>query len=189
MHAKSLQSHGTLQTLCKPMDCCPWGSCPWDSPGKNTGVGCHAPLQGIFPTQRSSLSLQCLLHWQAGSLLLKPREKLQESIQVAINGSDGKKNIHLQCGRPRFYPWVGKIPWRREWQPTPVFLPGEFYGQRSLAGYSPQARKESDTTEWLTQHNNNNTLKKKKDPIWGAPNDIVHDDFNSFPTETQKTVS
>ena len=32
-------------------------------------------------------------------------------------------------------PWVGKIPWRREWQPTPVFLPGEFYGQRSLVGY------------------------------------------------------
>jgi len=38
--------------------------------------------------------------------------------------------------RPGFDPWVGKIPWRREWQPTPVFLPGEFHGQRSLAGYS-----------------------------------------------------
>jgi len=33
--------------------------------------------------------------------------------------------------------WVGKIPWRREWLPIPVFLPGEFHGQRSLAGYSP----------------------------------------------------
>ena len=32
---------------------------------------------------------------------------------------------HLQCGRPGFVPWVGKIPWRRAWQPTPVFLPGE----------------------------------------------------------------
>ena len=40
----------------------------------------------------------------------------------------------LQFGRPRFDPWVGKIPWRREWQPTPVFLPGEFHGQRSLVG-------------------------------------------------------
>ena len=39
--------------------------------------------------------------------------------------------------RPWFDPWVGKIPWRREWQPTPVFLPGEFHGWRSLAGYSP----------------------------------------------------
>ena len=48
-----------------------------------------------------------------------------------------------------FNPWVRKIPWRREWQPTPVFLPGEFHGQRSLAVYSPQGCKESDTTEWL----------------------------------------
>ena len=39
--------------------------------------------------------------------------------------------------RLRFGPWVEKIPWRMEWQPTPVFLPGEFHGQRSLAGYSP----------------------------------------------------
>ena len=40
------------------------------------------------------------------------------------------------CKRLRFDSWVGKIPWRREWQPTPVFLPEEFQGQRSLAGYS-----------------------------------------------------
>ena len=46
-----------------------------------------------------------------------------------------------RCKRPRFSPWVRKIPWRRKWQPTPVFLPGEFYGQRSLAGYSPWGRK------------------------------------------------
>ena len=46
--------------------------------------------------------------------------------------------------------WVGKIPWRREGQPTPVFLPGEFHGQRSLAGYSPWGHKESDTTERLS---------------------------------------
>ena len=49
--------------------------------------------------------------------------------------------------RPGFDPWVGKIPWRRKWQPTPVFLPGESHGQRSLAGYSPEGCKESDTTE------------------------------------------
>ena len=42
-----------------------------------------------------------------------------------------------QCRGPRFYPWVGKIPWRRKWQPTPVFLPGKSNRQRSLAGYSP----------------------------------------------------
>ena len=43
-------------------------------------------------------------------------------------------------------PWVGKISWKRKWQPTPVFLPGEFHGQRSLAGYSPRGHKESGTT-------------------------------------------
>ena len=47
---------------------------------------------------------------------------------------------------PGFNPWVGKIPWRRKWQPTPVFLPGESHGRRSLVGYSPRGRIESDMT-------------------------------------------
>ena len=46
--------------------------------------------------------------------------------------------ICLQCRRPRFDSWVRKIPWRRKWQLAPVFLPGEFHGQRILAGYSPR---------------------------------------------------
>ena len=50
-----------------------------------------------------------------------------------------------------FNPWVGKIPWRRKWQPTPVFLPGEFHGQRSLVGYSPWGHKELDTTQQLME--------------------------------------
>ena len=44
-------------------------------------------------------------------------------------------------------PWVGKIPWRRKWQPTPVFMPGKFHGWRNLADYSPQGCKEWDMTE------------------------------------------
>ena len=63
-------------------------------------------------------------------------------------GSDGKTTC-LQCWRPGFNPWVGKIPWRRKWQPTPVFLPGKSNGQRSLVGYSPWGRKELDTTKQL----------------------------------------
>ena len=51
---------------------------------------------------------------------------------------------------PRVLSRVGKIPWRREWHPTPVFLPGESHGRRSLAGCSPWGCKESDTTERLT---------------------------------------
>ena len=52
-----------------------------------------------------------------------------------------------QYRRPGFDPWVGKIPWRREWQPTPVFLPGKFYGQRSLVGYNPWGRKVLEATK------------------------------------------
>ena len=55
-----------------------------------------------------------------------------------------------QRRKDEFVYWVGKIPWRRAWQPTPVFLPGESHGQRSLAGYSPQGRRESDMRECLT---------------------------------------
>ena len=69
------------------------------------------------------------------------------SVQSFPGGSDDKESAH-NMGKPgSFNPWVKKTPWRREWQPTPVFLPGKFHGQRSLAGYSPWGHKESDTTE------------------------------------------
>ena len=58
--------------------------------------------------------------------------------------------ICMQWRRPRFDTLVWKIPWRREWQLTPLLLPGEFHGQTNLAGYSPWGHKESDMTEQLT---------------------------------------
>ena len=58
----------------------------------------------------------------------------------------GKESAY-QCRRCRFNNWVKKIPWRRKWQPTPVFLLGKSHGQESLEGYSPWGCKESDTTE------------------------------------------
>ena len=61
-------------------------------------------------------------------------------------GSDGEESAWRICERPRFNPWVWKVPWRREWQPTPGFLPGGSCGQRSLAGHSPWAHKERPTT-------------------------------------------
>ena len=54
------------------------------------------------------------------------------------------QRICLQCRRPGFSPWVGKTPWRREWLPTSLFLPGEFHGWRSLVGYSLWGHKELD---------------------------------------------
>ena len=59
---------------------------------------------------------------------------------------------HLQCRGPGFHRWVEKIPWRREWLPTSVLLPGESHRQSCLAGDSPQGRKELDTTEQRSTH-------------------------------------
>ena len=61
-----------------------------------------------------------------------------ESISILLErvSSDSKESAY-NAGDFKFDPWIGKIPCRRKWQPTPVFLPGKFHGQRSLAGYSP----------------------------------------------------
>ena len=58
--------------------------------------------------------------------------------------------VSCQCRRHKrcvFDPWVGKIPWKRKWQPTPIFLPEKSHGQRSLVGYSPKGSNELHTTE------------------------------------------
>ena len=62
----------------------------------------------------------------------------------------------------RFDPWVGKIPWRRKWQPIPIFLPGEFHRQRSLVGCSPWGHKESDRIEQLAQQQHLVLLKERQ---------------------------
>ena len=69
----------------------------------------------------------------------------------AFPGGSVVKNPPANAG-DRFDLWVGKIPWRRVWQPTPVFLLGKSHGQRSLEGYSPWDRKGSETTEPLRMH-------------------------------------
>ena len=72
-------------------------------------------------------------------------------IQTSFPGGSGDKIICLQCGRHRFDPWVGKIPWRSKWQPTPVLLPGKFHGwnqSRRLEFTGSQ----KDTTERLHFH-------------------------------------
>ena len=62
-----------------------------------------------------------------------------------------KKRIHLHCGRPGIDTWIGKIPWKRDRLPTPVFWPGKSHAQRSLVGYSPLGCKESDMTKHTAQ--------------------------------------
>ena len=91
---------------------------PWNSSGWNTGVGSHSLLQQIFPTQE--------LNWG-----------LMHCRQIFY-----QLRICLLCKKTGFDPWVGKICWRRESLPTPVFWPGEFHKL-----YSPCCCKELDTTE------------------------------------------
>ena len=64
-------------------------------------------------------------------------------------GASGVKNSSANAGdlREGFDSWVGKIPLRRAWQPTPLTMPGESHGQRSSVGYSPRGCKELDMTE------------------------------------------
>ena len=85
--------------------------CPWDSPGKNTGVGCHALLQGIFSIQGSNLHLLCLLHWQAGSLPLVIPAAAAKSLQSCPTLCDPRDGSPLGSSAPgilqaRILEWV-----------------------------------------------------------------------------------
>ena len=90
-----------------------------------------------------SWSVSCLVWYSDDSCSLLPGW---------LNGKEPACHCS-RCKRHRFDPWVGKIPWRRKWQPTPVFLPGKSYGQRSLVGYSPWACRVG-ITEQLNNNDN-----------------------------------
>ena len=119
-------------------------------------------LSTITCSKDATLSMPCGL--RLGLLLLTPTFSARpathtrlgwafrgcsESYRGFPGGANGKEPA-CQCRRHkrhRFNPWVGKIPRRRAWQPTPVFLPRKFYGQRSLVAYSLWGRKEPDMTK------------------------------------------
>ena len=90
-------------------------------------------------------------HWETG---LQATYKFERKIGVATIISLVAQTVNKLPAMQDTWlrdPWVGKIPWRRKWQPTPVFLPGESHGQRSLAGYSMGGHTQSDTTK-ANQH-------------------------------------
>ena len=87
------------------------------------------PLQALsLPSPIWALLTLCSMRWLSG------KESACQCRRRKRRGSD---------------PWVRKIPWSKEWQPTPVLLPGKSHGKRSLAGHSPRGHKESDMTERL----------------------------------------
>ena len=104
-------------TFCGPMDCNPpRSSVHGDSPGKNTGVGCHTLLQGIFPTQGSNPHLLCLLHCQVCSLPLTPPGKPDSSGNSA--------------------PTYWRNPWMNKWASCPLrWCSAALSGRRPTKGY------------------------------------------------------
>ena len=165
--------------------------CPWNSLGKNTGVGCHPLLQGICPTQGSNSGLlhyrqilllsepqgsprllRCLL--KVTSLIIKTllssslrRRTIKKSPkgfqEVCSEDEESACKTEDTGDMDGFTPWVGKIPWRRKWQPIPVFLPRNSQERRNLMGYNPKGRKESDATE---QQHRQTEVKNGQDQIY-----------------------
>ena len=136
--------------------------CPWDSPGKNTGVGCHFLIQCMKVKSEREVTQSCptlsdpmdcslpgssvhgifqarILEWGAiafSAVLTTLWFYFKRLEMIAVIS-----HLPLYKSTPRnshgFDHWVKKSPERRKWQPTLVFLPGEPHGQKSMAGYSP----------------------------------------------------
>ena len=143
--------------------CSPWGCKELDKTGDRTELN----WRPVWLSQLGEAVLLPSSGWRSVMLLNTPQctqhSPLQQShpdqklnsvefgkLSIGLKGLpkclNGKESI-CQCRRCRFDPWVKKIPWRRKWQPTPLFLPGISHGQRSLVSYSPWSGKETDTTK------------------------------------------
>ena len=114
------------------------------------GMATHSSiLAWRIPWREEPGGLQSIRWWRAGHAWVTHTHTHTHTYSFTLIpcSSDGKR-IFLQCRRPRFDPWVGKILSRSKWQPTT--LAWRIHGQRSLAGYSPWGCKELDMTEQLT---------------------------------------
>ena len=143
-----------------------WIGLPFPSPGESS--------QPRDRTQVSCVAGRCFTLWATREATLKWNRQVTKS-QILCYSTfmrylkwskfprrlNDKEHI-CQCSRHRLDLWVRKIPWRREWQPIPVFLPGESHGQRSLKGSkSPWGCRELDTTEWLKNNKQSNHSNRK----------------------------
>ena len=135
--------------------------------------------------------LHTLFFFRSGMVILS--YILYNNLSRPHRWPSGKESAYQyrRCKRCGFDSWVRKIPWNRKWQPTPLYLPGKFQGQRSLAGYSPWGRKELDMTERLYIHTHTHThthittqqtlltsfcsapthLRQRQGRKWGRPRD------------------
>ena len=143
--------------------CCPWGREESDTTDR---LDFHFSLSCFGEGNGNPLQCSCLENlrdgaawWAAVYGVAQSRTRLKR-----LSSSSSSNSVYLMAfpshsvvnnppamQRPGFDLEVGKMPWRRAWQPTPLFLPGESHGQRSLAQYSPQGHKESNVTK-AAQH-------------------------------------
>ena len=131
MTATGLQEHPSIPTRALSL------SPNWGALANSQAFGCSSHLSPR------------LLWGRRGDSTGKLRNHVNLCLVLPLPGfpSDSDGRVCLQWRRPRFDPSVKKIPWRREWQPNPVFLPGESQGQKNLLGCSLWGLTESDMTE------------------------------------------
>ena len=166
--------------LCLPLHLCLVPFFPELTLSSHSSILSSLTLAKPFPTHRfPTLCSVLLTHSPSGFLLIRqavvicPRESsltLMRFLTIfwASLVAQMVKNLPAMQ-ETRFGPGGGKIPWRREWQCTPVFFPGEFYGERSLASYSPWSRKESDVSEQPT-HTHTSTFSYPPVPCLNTEN-------------------
>ena len=131
---------------------------PWDSPGKNTGVGCHFLLQCMKVKSESEVAQSCpalsnpmdcslpgsSIHGIFQARVLEWGATAFSKVVLVVKNPPANAGDAKDAGSA---PWSGRLPWRRKWPPTPVFLPGASQGRGSPVGCCLWGRTESDTTE------------------------------------------
>ena len=144
-----LESNCTCELLSPRSDFCSWSSA--------SRLSFQAQLWGYNP-ELSFLATGISLADCMGCSALWHKRKNENERQCSQDDlprwHSGKEPAYRsrRCRRRGFNPWVRRIPWRRKWQRIPMFSPGKFHGQRSLAGYSPRNHKELDRTELLSTY-------------------------------------
>ena len=170
-----------------------WKLSPYDQEQENEAQSCHfyivSPLQ-VVSSQRFECAFPCLklVHLSGARCQVCASSAsgcalctLQFCREWASQGARWWKESAFRCRRHRrcyFKPWAGKIPWRRKQQPTPVFLPGESHGQKSLVGYSPCGRKVR--YDWACTH----CIECSSIMSWFQAQDIIHDEKKRGTTQT-----
>ena len=114
---------------------------------------CFASIIYAFPHSGLNAGLHFLAPLLLGSTLQQVLAKDLSHFWASLVAQWKRTCLSMQKSWIRFLGWEDTL--EKKWQPTPVFLPGKFHGQRSLAGYSPWGRKQLDTTWWLSTHARN----------------------------------